>query len=350
MARKPPKDPKNRADTEDDGLYVVADPGALYAGKSYSDMATDWFNWFISADADNRNSGPVVFLRSRGLPSRQVGANISDVQSLGNETDPLANTSSEHESISTGYLPSHKRAYVNDPNIRIGGDRLRIFKDQAVFVPIIVSYWLRLESCTDWGTMKDFTGLTIDYGDNPPNREQLRVNEKPVQLARYPILRDEDIEQLKKKGSEGLELTELDMRDFRINTPIFSAVVPDVQYGRSLKDFLEESPIDPGVYPAMVEGYFVLLRFLETGNYWVHSWASGPRETTGPYFSELLYQIEVTERLEGPHGRVTTGRPPRNERILNAVLNQKTQNGDLTTSELDRFKRYVQSKTTRVRI
>ena len=74
------------------------------------------------------------------------------------------------------------------------------------------------------------------------------------------------------------------MAEFRINTPIFTAVVPDVQYGRSLKDFLEESPIDPGVYPAMVEGYFVILRFLKTGNYWIHSWAGAPREVPRALF------------------------------------------------------------------
>ena len=99
-------------------------------------------------------------------------------------------------------------AYINDPNIRIGGDRLRIFLDQAVFVPIIVAYWLRVEPNTDWGTMKDFTGLTIDYGDNPPDNDQLTINSKPISFPRHPLIRDEDLEEPGKKGLGGLKLRE----------------------------------------------------------------------------------------------------------------------------------------------
>jgi hypothetical protein len=51
-----------------DGFYKVADRSLLQFGKSYSDWVCDWFNWFISMDADSRNSGPVVFLRSYGMP------------------------------------------------------------------------------------------------------------------------------------------------------------------------------------------------------------------------------------------------------------------------------------------
>ena len=52
------------------------------------------------------------------------------------------------------------------------------------------------------------------------------------------------------------------MRTFRVMSPIFTAVIPDVQYGRSIKDFLE-GPMIPGSYPAIVEGYFVMLKFTE---------------------------------------------------------------------------------------
>jgi hypothetical protein len=328
-------------DLEGEGDYGVINPYSLYAGKSYSDWTCDWFNWFLSADADSRNSGPVVFLRSRGLPNSISGSNISDVPP-GGETYLGSGAATEHPRFTPSYSPSHRNAYINDPNVRIGGDRLRIFEDQAVFVPLIVAYWLRAETNTDWGTMKDFTGLTIDYGDNPPDNDQLTINGAAVDLNRRPLLRDED------RRPEGLHEGRLLMRDFRVGTPIFNAIVPDIQYGRSVKDFLEESPIEAGSYPAMVEGYFVLLRFPE-GNYWVHSWASAPRETQGPYFSELLYQIEVSGRPE-PRGRVTPWRPSRNERILNAIIEQKKRTGDLTASELKRFQKYVQSKKGRVKL
>ena len=40
--------------------------------------------------------------------------------------------------------PADARSYVNDPNVRIGGDRLKIFEDQAVFVPIIIALLVKV--------------------------------------------------------------------------------------------------------------------------------------------------------------------------------------------------------------
>lgn len=118
--------------------------------------------------------------------------------------------------------------------------------------------------------MQDGTGLTIDYGDDPPSERQLTINTQSLKLP-----------------------PRLEMYDFRIVTPIFTSVIPEAPYGTSIKDFLEDAPVQPGSYPAMVDGYFVMLKFEEPGSYWIHSWASAPRERSGPYFSELLYQIEI---------------------------------------------------------
>jgi hypothetical protein len=311
------------------GKYKIVNPSSLYLGKSYGDWITDWFNWFLSAEADSRNSGPVVFLRSRGLPNSTTGANISDVlRQVVDGTDPTSG------SQSAGVDDEYRGVYVNDPNIRIGNDRLQIFDDQAVFVPMIVAYALSSPThlYKDWGRMEDFTGLTIDYGDNPPLLEQLTINNDPIVLG------------------------EMIINQFRIATPIFTAVVPDAPYGSSLKDFLEDSPIAPGSYPALVEGYFVMLKF-EPGSYWVHSWASAPREKFRPYFSELLYQIEVNLRPERDvhkglmterplNGDMTKAiRPSRNERIFNRTMYEKTKTGELTPEEISRFKKYLRVKS-----
>jgi hypothetical protein len=88
----------------------------------------------------------------------------------------------------------------------------------------------------------------------------------------------------------------------------------------------------------MVDGYFVMFKF-KPGTFWVHSWASAPRETRGPYFSELLYQIEVHKRRPR-YGMITRWRPSRNERVLNQILEQKKRTGDLTNPEMNRFKTY----------
>ncbi len=61
-------------------------------------------------------------------------------------------------------MHEYRAIYQNDLNIKIDGDTLQIFEDQAVFEPIIVIYDLSspTQLYKDWGRMQDFTGLTID--------------------------------------------------------------------------------------------------------------------------------------------------------------------------------------------
>jgi hypothetical protein len=341
------------------GNYQIVNPLCLYLGKSYSDWTADWFNWFLSSDADKRNSGPVVFLRSRGLPNSITRANISDVPG---QITIGTNTSIDSSSAN---IDEYMRIYINDPNIRIGSDRLQIFEDQAVFVPIIVAYAITSPNqlYQDWGRMQDFTGLTIDYGDDPPQTYQLTINNEEIAVPFG----------LESKGPDPIGFGSeprgpgFEMKPFRITTPIFTAIVPETEYGRSIKDFLEDSPILPGIYPAQVDGYFVMLRFAP-GTYWIHSWASAPRERNGPYFSELLYQVEVVRKRPNnvPHrGLITEGlspkrnpgsyilpgsedpkailRPSRNERVFNRTLSKKKELGDLTEPEIRRFQKFFSS-------
>jgi hypothetical protein len=274
--------------------YSVLDPNLLYRGKSYSDYATDWFNWFLTPNADQRNSGPVVFLKSKRIPDRSTQVYNLEV---GIQTTTGATSSASG---------MYSYPYLNEPNVRIGTDRLQIFEDQAVFVPIIVAYAMN----SDWGYLQEYCGVTIDNGDNPPDLFQLTVNNDTLMLP-------DDL-----PGGGG------DFSDFRIATPIFQAVVPDAPYGVSLKDFLEDGPVQPGFYPAMVTGYFVMLKF-GRGSYWVHSWASAGREIRGDYFSELLYQIEVLPRPECiPHHRITVTRPAAFQGLLDrAVKNMIDETG-----------------------
>jgi hypothetical protein len=78
----------------------------------------------------------------------------------------------------------------------------------------------------------------------------------------------------------------------------------------------------------MVDGYFVMLRFSK-GTYMVHSWASAPREATGPYFSELLYEIEVLDRPKRASGPITMKRPARNQGLLRRIVKKKLESGEL---------------------
>jgi hypothetical protein len=288
------------------GKYKVVGPDSLYHGKSYSDYASDWFNWLLSAKADSRNSGPVVFLTSKKIPdlTTELGRNFFNLEKLSEGTT----TGITSSSMSDGDAPP--TLYVNEPHIRIGSNRLQIFEDQAVFVPVGVCYGFASAPYIDWGHMQDEIGLMIDNGDNPPDNIQLTINGEPIVS---------------------------DLKEFRIRTPIFTVIVPEVPYGTSLKDFLEDSPITPGSHQAMVDGYFVMLE-LKAGRYWVHSWFGAGREVRGPYFSELLYQIEVnTRRPKFTHGRLTVTRPAQFEAVAAQLARKMTADGLLTEPEVGRF-------------
>lgn len=301
--------------------YHIVDPRSIYRGKTYSIWITDWFNWHLSREADSRNSGPVVFMRAHGLPNRSTGAGLSVVPGVSLGTDTLSDFQGENTDV-------YKATYINDPNIRVGSDRLQIFEDQAVFFPMISAYELSSPAhpYKDWGWMQDFTGLAIDYGDNPPDKEQLEINENPIQIG------------------------ELGMENFRFVTPVFPVVVPDAPYGTSIKDFLEDSPIAPGSYSALVEGYFVMLLFdpgEEEGSsqrYRVHSFASAPRESSRPYFAELLYEIEVRKRPPGNHKGLYPfrDRPARNKYVFNRTLYEKNRIGDFDVNQIDNFSHYLE--------
>jgi hypothetical protein len=287
--------------------YTVLDPRVLHRGKSYSEHTTDWMGYFLSAYADTRTSGPVVFLRSHGLPLSYA----SDI--------PIEITAKITSPVQYNIDPGYPTPYENDPNVRVGNDMLQIFMDQAVFVPIITAYqFASIDPNRDWGSLLDNTGLTIDNGDNPPDRCQLTIGSTVGSTI----------------NSKCIELPEgLEMKDFRITTPIFTSVVPEAPYGASVKDFIEEGQAPPGSYPTMMDGYFIMLEF-KPGNYWIHSYASAGREERGPYFSQLIYQIDVREKPKNvPHGRITTRIPARNQGIIDLIATKKVAHGQLTKDE-----------------
>lgn len=314
----------SEVDVVDPEEYDVIDPEANYRGKSYSEWITEWFNWFVSANADQRNSGPVVFLRSKSIPKKSSDAENSDElnQFNGTTTDEVA-----RENFDSDY----PKAYRNDPNIRIGSNRLQIFTDQVVLVPLIVAFKIKTDLYQDYGYLQDFTGLLIDAGDDPPDLTQLTINAKEIHLGKNKNGKDRSMDQ------------------FRFSTPIFTAVIPEAPYGISMKDFIEEGPVPPGVYPAIAEGYFVMVKFPELGKgkthtYVIHSWASAGREARGPYFSELIYEVETCERRER-HKRVTSRFPARNESLLLRALTKKEKDGDISKQTIDKVKKMKEFAT-----
>ena len=120
------------------GSYTVIDPDTIYKGRTNGSWVCDWFNWFLCADADRRNSGPMVYLKSLGFPN-----SISeDSSSEGRGPNVVSEFTGTGTSSDDPYYP---KRYDNNPNIRIGGDRLQITEDQAVLVPIIIAYYIASE-------------------------------------------------------------------------------------------------------------------------------------------------------------------------------------------------------------
>jgi hypothetical protein len=280
--------------------YEIVYPSEVYCGKTYSALVEDWFNWFLSIDADERNFGPVVFLRASGLPLSPSGTSSSDQSKV----STIAGTYADD--------PFFDTQYPNNPNVRIGAEKLRIRKDQAVFIPIIVSIRVASKPYFDWGYMQDWTGLTIDYGDNPPDPKNVTINGTAIKLSKA------------------------EMKKFRVMTPIFTALVPEADYGRSVKDFLEES-VAPGAYPAIVEGYFILIKILKPDTYIINSHASAPRERKGPYFAELLYQIDVDNATKPESTGVLPVRPARTEAKISSILKQKLDSGEISDDEFNKI-------------
>ncbi|MFI5405355.1 MAG: hypothetical protein ACHQ1D_02450 [Nitrososphaerales archaeon] len=297
--------------------YDVIPPNQVYQGKTYSDLVSDWFNWFLTTDPDKHTLGPVVFLRSVKFPATNSKPNGAGITS-----DPTVSNDFPMD-------PSLYRSYVNEPNVRVGKDRLQIYLDQALLAPVITAYSEASRPYVDWGLMQDFTGLTIDRGDDPPDVTALTINGENV-------------------------IPSGEMYKYRVVTPVFTAIVPEAEFGRSLKDYLETS-IAPGHYPVIVEGYFVLIRFNAPEMYWIHSQASAGREMSGPYFSESLYQVEVSLRPDpcgqDPNGNSkpklrspSNGRPPnkgalgfrpaQNEGTIIRTLSEKVKAGELSMTDV----------------
>jgi len=271
--------------------YEVLDPSKVHFGKTYSSLIEEWFNWFLTTDADKHISGQVVFLRSVGIP-------LEDNYSGSGKDQTVSSTYAED--------PYFARQYKNDPNVRVGRDKLQICINQCVLVPIIMAYAEASKPYIDYGYMQEYNGLTIDSGSNPPEVSQLTIDGKPIVLPR---------------GRE--------MRDFRIATPVFTAVVPEADYGRSVKDYLQMD-FPTGHYPTMAEGYFVLIKFTAPGTYCLYSYASSGREVQGgTYFSEFLYEIQVNECEE----KVSIGHPgfksARSSSIILATIKEKVKTGEL---------------------
>lgn len=280
------------------GGYEILNPNLNYRGKSYSLWACDWFNWLLAADADKHTFGPVVFLRANLTPNSTSKVVSDIVYGLDKKAELVSSYQDD---------PYYPKNYTNLPNVKVAGDRLEIFEDQAVFWPIITTYEIATKPYIDFGLMQDYCGPLIDYGDDPPDQSLITIDTNPIKF-------------------------DIGIQNFRITSPIFPAIAPDTEYGRSVKDFLEMN-LPYGHYFAMVEGYFLMIKFNSGHTYALHSIASAPRETRGPYVAELLYEITVhardNKRSFVPPVGITGIRSERHSGVITQILSEKVKTNEL---------------------
>ena len=156
-------------------------------GRTYQDLMESYAQWLVSDNPDDHNNGDVVFLRGIDFPD----------------------------------IPE-KLGYSGQPIMKVGTRALNISDDQYLFRPII---------CTIANDIDDGKKSVQDryfsvwqdtiHGDNPPGLNQLLIDGKR------------------------LDVRAEDLSDFLTYSRDFTLQVPNVPYGRSLKDYLD-TPISPG--------------------------------------------------------------------------------------------------------
>jgi hypothetical protein len=229
--------------------YDVIDPDQIYRGKSYNDWAKDYFTWYFSADPDEHNDGPVVFLKSTPSLSTLVSSQLTTENNM-------------------SAVPQFIFKYMRQPNVMVGLDKLDIDIDQAILLPAIVAYFSLTEPSDNIHTLKNFVRDAAENSDNPPNNNQIKINNNAINVQ--------------------------DMKNYSLETDVFMLPVPDVEPGWSYKDYVEYPPLPPGTWPTVGGGYFFLLKFTDRGTYVISSRVKGKKYLDGrDYFADLLYQISV---------------------------------------------------------
>jgi hypothetical protein len=286
--------------------YEVVNPSEVYKGKSYSDWISDWFNWFFSEDPDNHNSGPVVFLRSFPNPSEAVMEQLAEIK-----------TKSEYG------------MYKNDPNVMVGDDKLEMFSDQALLFPTMLSYWVATEPYMDDAKMRAYTRTENDSSDNPPDPNQVTITH--VTNPENPI-NDSDIKSISIDSGK--------MKEYRVETQVFTLVLPDTEYGSSFKDLIQ-NPLPSGNFPAVVDGYFFLLTGLQKGHYYIHSLSRGKSDQRGDYYAEFLYHVLVHEANQRNISPISGIIPQRNRNIITKILDHKKEKKEIGKTQAENLFRII---------
>jgi len=254
-------------------------------GRSYQDLVELWTQWFVSADPDLNNNGNVVFLRGIDFPrSPQM----------------------------TGYS--------RRPAVMVGNHSLNILSKQFLFIPVITTTANEIDDNAKTPQERSYiVWRDTNEGDNPPSRNQVIIDGNSLDTVPFLTF----------------------SRDFRLD-------VPDVPYGRSLKDYFDIPITTTGDVQAQTGGYFVLIRFTNDKEFKNHSiifQAQGIQGLEGPYFASGIYSVNVSPSALHSEDFVDERRkanPAIVQRLL-LELSYKIDKNEMSEDECEKLRTVVSS-------
>jgi hypothetical protein len=217
-------------------VYEVIDPGKLFRSRTYADYLEEFWNWLYTVNCDRYNIGDVAFLRG----------------------------------ISFGTDP--KKGYVGGPVLNVGGNALTISIEQGLF---FCNTTTNVEAINE----REQYSEALLRGQCIANLNQAVLpTEKQIIIDGEPI-------KLNKRNS---------IKDFRIITSQFVLNVPETGYDSSGAPYFD-IVLPPGQYRCVAAGFCFIVVFHTAGPHTIYSIGKGKPWERGDYFSELLYEINVTE-------------------------------------------------------
>jgi hypothetical protein len=216
-----------------EGVEVI-DSIRLVNGQSYQSYCQQWMNWVVSLNPEINNQGPVCFLH--GVPSwgKQDDENYSK------------------------------------PVIRIGSQAIEINVGEYVFFPIINAFYESSDPRVSDDPESLLNWVKMDLAGPRPNARQATI----TNIERNQI-----------------ENIVPDLSPFLIITPEFLLNVPPAWDGAKLLRTNFDGPmLSDGIKKCVVGGFWILLKFNNSGKFYIHTYARGPRQ----YRTGMFYQINVS--------------------------------------------------------
>ena len=253
---------------------LVVKPTQNYHGRSYGMLAMEFMQWLIQYNPDNQSLRDVYFLR---------GVDFK------------------------GYTSSLDPRYV-----KIGDDALSIYSDQAIFVPIIVSFGDRLNH-TNLDTVQkriDYVNQLIQMGDDPPQKNQLSI--------------------------DGI-LPDIQWKDYRVLTPDFELDIPPPVEGKTLGQTLDVPLNNAGISETVVGGYFLLLKPLSIGKHHIFTFGNGD----SGYRNQTFVELNVVSRGSGVRANQQLQSPEL--RAIKSIIKAKKNSGEISDQDIENYEKVLDS-------